>query len=122
MTPAQLSMSQALPNGTDDTADRDADCWREAARLRSKHSGWIVIWLASTCEYRAYRLSQAQRNNVLTAQAPEDLDARIRQAEQASGTPLAARRRDRQDHSGPVPATRPTTTQSLPSTRSNSHD
>ena len=36
-------------------ADDDAHCWREAARLRREHAGWVIIWLAPAGEYRAYR-------------------------------------------------------------------
>ncbi len=86
-------MTQAPPPG-----DGDADRWREAARLRREHPGWIVLWLARIRQYRAYPLLQARHGNALTAPAPGDLAAQISQAEQA------ARRTPPPSH--PAPATR----------------
>jgi hypothetical protein len=59
-------------------------CWREAARLRREHRGWIVIWLAAEDSYRAYRrLPGAHRDTALSAPTPTAMAAQIRQAEQA---------------------------------------
>jgi hypothetical protein len=65
------------------SAEDDA-CWREAARLRREHPRWIVIWLASVREYRAYaRMPGARRDTALTASTAEELNAKIIQAGQA---------------------------------------
>jgi neutral trehalase len=58
-------------------------CWREAWRLRREHPRWVVIWVAQASQYRAYRLSRAQRESVLAADTPAALAAQIEQAEQA---------------------------------------
>lgn len=51
----------------------DADQWREAARLRGKFRGWIVIWLASEGEFRAYRRMPGGRRDTALAAATADL-------------------------------------------------
>jgi hypothetical protein len=71
--------------GARDQGD-DARCWREAARLRREHPGWVVLWLDRTREFRAYRLRQARHDSVLTARTPADLSAQIGEAERAVGT------------------------------------
>ena len=38
---ANIPTPGGLPAATD-----DADRWREAARLRREHPGWIVVWLS----------------------------------------------------------------------------
>jgi hypothetical protein len=114
-------MSQAAPRGADMAYD-DADCWKEAARLRREHPGWVVIWLASTREYRAYRLSQARRDIALTAQVPEGLETQIRQVERPSGTSLVTRRRDPHDRSGPGPARPADHSPAIPSQTEHGHD
>jgi hypothetical protein len=63
--------------------DDEAACWRHAARLRREFPAWVVIWIASTRRYRAYRLSWS-RDNALTAETPDELAAQIVRAEQAS--------------------------------------
>jgi neutral trehalase len=74
------------------SAERDdARNWREAARLRREHPGWVVLWLDRTGEYRAYRLRQARHDSVLAAATPADLVAQIGEAERAARTPPAAR-------------------------------
>jgi hypothetical protein len=66
--------------------DEDAWCWREAARLRGEHRGWVVIWLSAAHEFRACgRLPGARRDTVLPAATPARLAALIGQAEQAAG-------------------------------------
>ena len=81
--------------------DDDAGRWRQAARLRREHPGWIVLWLAPIGQYKAYRrLPGARHDTALTASTPADLAAQITQAEQgARRTPpprraAAATRRD----------------------------
>jgi hypothetical protein len=63
-------------------ADDEAACWQNAARLRREFPAWLVIWLASTRRYRAYRLSWSRRDSALTAETPDELAAQIAQAEQ----------------------------------------
>jgi hypothetical protein len=76
--------------------DEDAWCWREAARLRGEHRGWVVIWLPAAREFRACgRLPGARRDTVLTAATPARLAALIGQAEQAAGITATT---DPEDH------------------------
>ena len=66
------------------TAGSDAS-WREAARLRREHRGWIVVWLAPENCYRAYRrLPGARRDTALSAANPAEMASLIRQAELAA--------------------------------------
>jgi hypothetical protein len=66
----------------------DGTCWREAARLRREHRGWIVIWLAPENCYRAYRrLPGARRDTALSAATPVEMATLIGQAEQATTRP-----------------------------------
>lgn len=76
-------MSRDQP-GTGTSSPDDDACWREAARLRREHPGWIVLWLAGMRQYRAYKVSRARRNATLTAGTPADLAAEISRAEQAA--------------------------------------
>jgi hypothetical protein len=72
----------------------DADCWREAARLRSQFGGWIVIWLARENCYRAYkRLPGARRDTALSAATSGEMAGLIGQAEQAARTPAPRTKR-----------------------------
>lgn len=65
--------------------DEEASCWRQATRLRHEHPQWVIIWLASAREFRAYRrMPAARRDTVLTASTPGDLSAQIAGAERAS--------------------------------------
>jgi hypothetical protein len=69
--------------------EKEDACWREAARLRREHRGWIVVWLAPENCYRAYRrLPGARRDTAISAATPPEMAALIGQAEQAA----AARR------------------------------
>jgi hypothetical protein len=69
-------------------------CWREAARLRGEHRGWVVIWLAPEGCFKAYRrLPGARRDTALSAATASEMAAQIRQAEQALSRP-ARRRQD----------------------------
>jgi hypothetical protein len=34
----------------------DPDRWLEVKRLRNEHPDWVIIWLATTGQFRAYRL------------------------------------------------------------------
>ena len=72
-------------------------CWREAARLRREHRGWIVVWLAPQNCYRAYRrLPGARRDTALSAATPGEIADLIGQAEQS-----ATARRARSDADRP---------------------
>jgi hypothetical protein len=74
----------AGPHADTDAADR----WREAARLRAEHRGWIVIWLAPEKCYRAYRrLPGARRDTALSAATPAEMADLIGQAQRAARTP-----------------------------------
>ena len=71
----------------------DERCWQEAARLRREHPAWLVIWLASARQYRAYRrASQARHERALCADTPDELAAQMAQAEQAKRTPRSTPR------------------------------
>ncbi len=73
-------MSPASPARQDDDT-----CWREAARLRREHRGWIVIWLAPENWFRAYRrLPGARRDTALSAATPAEMAALIGEAERAA--------------------------------------
>jgi hypothetical protein len=66
------------------SADDDA-YWQEAAGLRREHPQWIIIWLASLKQFRAYRrMPGARRDTALTASTSEELAAKIAEAEQPS--------------------------------------
>jgi hypothetical protein len=82
-------MTSAPPpvTGPGTAGDDDAARWREAARIRSEHPGWIVLWLAHLGQYRAYPLVQGRRRAIVTAPAPDELAAQITRAEQASPQP-----------------------------------
>ena len=79
--------------GDDRAPDDDADCRQAAARLRSQHPRWVIIWLPDQRCYRARPLFRAQRGTVLTAQLPDELAAQMQQAEQAANSPRARSRR-----------------------------
>ena len=86
-----MTVPDTISGGRPGTGD-DADCWREAARLRREYRGWVIIWLAPAREYRAYRrLPGARRDTALAASTPGDLAALISQAERAVRTPPAPR-------------------------------
>jgi hypothetical protein len=66
----------------------DAARWRDAARLRAEHSGWVIVWLARAGQFRAYkRLPGARRDTSLTAATADALGTRIAAAEQAAARP-----------------------------------
>jgi hypothetical protein len=75
------------PGDQDTAEDKDARCWREAARLHREHPRWTVIWLASAHEFRAYaRLPGARRDTALTARTPAEMATLIGKAEAARDT------------------------------------
>jgi len=62
---------------------QDDVCWREAARLRREHRGWVVIWLAAESRFRAYRrLPGARRDTALSAASAGEMADLIIAAEQ----------------------------------------
>jgi hypothetical protein len=64
---------------------QDAARWQDAAQLRAEHSGWVIVWLARTGQFRAYkRLGGARRDTCLTAATADALATRITAAEQAA--------------------------------------
>lgn len=68
--------------------ETDAECWREATRLRREHRGWIVIWLARGGCYKAYkRMPGARRDTALSAATADGMAAQIRRAEKATARP-----------------------------------
>jgi hypothetical protein len=74
------------PGDQSTAEDHDAWCWREAARLRREHRGWVIIWLSPAHEFRAYgRLPGARRDTALSAGTPTLLATLIKQVEQAAG-------------------------------------
>jgi hypothetical protein len=76
-------VSQSGPGAGKRSADDDAR-WEEAARLRREHRAWVVIWLASEHQFRAYRrMPGARRDTTLAASTPDDLAALIADAERA---------------------------------------
>jgi hypothetical protein len=58
----------------------DPDRWREVERLRNEHPDWVIIWLAATGEFRAYRLSEARPADGLTAITAAGLTEQISRA------------------------------------------
>jgi len=83
------------PRLTDDDAAR----WREAARVRDEHPGWVVIWLARLRRYHAYhRFTGARRDTVLIAATSGELAAKIVKAERAAKAAPANRRRRLRGH------------------------
>jgi hypothetical protein len=62
--------------------------WREAARLRSGHRAWVIIWLAAQNCFKAYRrLPGTRRDTALSAATAGEMAALITQAEQTVGRP-----------------------------------
>jgi hypothetical protein len=62
----------------------DGERWQEAAQLRHDHAGWVIVWLAATGEFHAYkRLRGARRDTALSAATASDLAAQIERAESA---------------------------------------
>jgi hypothetical protein len=73
---------------TGSTAQQEDACWREAARLRREHRGWIVVWLVQENCYRAYRrLPGARRDTAISAATSGEMASLIGQAEQATRPP-----------------------------------
>lgn len=60
----------------------DDERWQEAAGLRGRYRGWIVIWLATEQEFRAYRrMPGSRRDTALRATSFEQMATRIEEAE-----------------------------------------
>jgi hypothetical protein len=76
------------PLGADRPPGGDAGRWREAAQLRHERPAWVIIWLAPSAEFRAYRrLPGERRDTALSAPTAEALAEKITQAEQPAHTP-----------------------------------
>jgi hypothetical protein len=58
----------------------DSERWREVERLRHEHPDWVIIWLAASGQFRAYRLSEARRADGLTAATAAGLAEQIGRA------------------------------------------
>jgi hypothetical protein len=59
----------------------DAARWQEAARLRKRHPGWVIVGLTPSREFRAYRrLPGARRDTALSAATSGALATAIEQA------------------------------------------
>ncbi len=78
MTPA----TPASPPGA--VAGGYAACWQAARQLRAAHPGWLVIWVARTGRYHAYRLSVGWGDPGLSSPESAGLAARIEQASHAA--------------------------------------
>lgn len=66
----------------DHKREDDAQRWQEAKELRKAHRGWIIIWLASHAEFRAYRrLPGTRRDNALGAHTASDMKTQIMEAD-----------------------------------------
>jgi hypothetical protein len=80
MRPTRAQQAQPAPE-----TSAGAERWREAARLRREHRGWIVIWLARDNCYRAYRRAPgARRDTALSAPTARDMSKQIRRADKAA--------------------------------------
>ncbi len=97
MTKSRPGQAITVPGNTPASQGREEEdaCWREAARLRREHRGWIIVWLAAENCYRAYRrLPGARRDTAISAPTPAEMAALIGQAEQAA---TARRKRSEAD-------------------------
>lgn len=84
-------MNQATHTADASSAD-DTDRWREAARLRGEHPGWVIIWLTPAGEFRAYRRLPGTRNDTTVASpTASGLGAAMNQAEQDAPPPRSRR-------------------------------
>jgi hypothetical protein len=79
-------VAAAVPEVIQHSGDGDdAERWREVEQLREQHPGWVIIWLARTDQYRAYRVSDTRRVGALTAITATGLAAQISQTRSARG-------------------------------------
>jgi hypothetical protein len=60
----------------------EAERWREVERLRNEYPDYVIIWLAATLQFRAYRLSEARRADGLIATTAAGLAEKISRAPQ----------------------------------------
>lgn len=75
--------------------EEDLERWEEAAQMRREHRGWIIIWLAPSREFRAYRrLPGTRQDTALHAVTASDLAAQILSAEHSARTSSRARSPD----------------------------
>jgi len=62
----------------------DAARWQAAKQLRSERPEWLVIWVARTQRFHAYRLAASQAAPGLTGTEPAGLAAQIDHADRAA--------------------------------------
>ena len=75
--------------------------WREAAALRARFRGWVVVWMAPETCFRAYeRNSNSRRIGGLTAPNSAGMAELIKQADASSGG--RDRREDHGCHRSPL--------------------
>ena len=67
--------------------------WQAAGQLRAEHPKWLVIWVARTRLYHAYRLSASWGAPGLSDPQPAGLAAQIEQAERAAASRQPRQRR-----------------------------
>lgn len=60
-------------------------CRMAAARLQHDHRHWMIMWGCYTRMYVAFPLFPAPRGTILTASTPEEMAAKMRRQERASG-------------------------------------
>jgi hypothetical protein len=66
------------------------DAARQTAKqIRSDHPAWLVIWVARTQRYHAYRLAAANAGAGLTDTEPAGLIAQLQQADRAAASRMA---------------------------------
>lgn len=79
--------ADTTPANTSDH-EGDAQRWQEAAELRQEHRAWIVIWLASNTEFRAYRRSsRTRRDTAFRAATASEMETQIMEAEKPARSP-----------------------------------
>ena len=59
-----------------------AQRWLEVERLRNEHPDYVIIWLQSIGQFRAYRLSEARRADGLIATTAAGLAEKMSRAPQ----------------------------------------
>jgi hypothetical protein len=94
-TPADITLAALRRDfpGAHDEAD-EAARWNEAAQLRDGNPGWVVVWLAPSREFRAYRrMPGARRDTILAAPTAGGL-ANAMTAAIAASPRARGRRRD----------------------------
>jgi hypothetical protein len=77
-----MTIPGQLPGEPSQSPADDAACWQQAARLRHRFRGWIIIWLSRDRQFRAYRrMPGARRDTALTASTADEMAALITHTE-----------------------------------------